>query len=385
MQSNPSTAPKLTKPHGKTQRLTPAGTKRYNRRMRQLCAQQTPGPERVKILNRALGLDWTFAAHFQRAQRCGFSWTSAQRKGRRLTPAEYLPEDQRPACHEDPAWEARNGWADRIVCRECFVILRDGAMDGKDGHLRTIHKWILKEYRQRHPEARIFTFQRVADDSDCGSDVQKLMAEFADQYATPAELAAADKDGKYEDRNDITKYVICRVPRCGLRARSLTKHLRNAHEISGEAVKGYRREHDWAPIHCQEVRAGSSSRNSQRWQALKKAKLAKADEAEQLKLRLQIERGGNDAKITFAVDEIIPQFDRLFSLPEVQKNPRILLQNGWTHPDFSLDMITATAGAVESRTSRENWSKIAAISFIATRNRYERDTVKRSYNRYHAS
>src|ERR1039458_124525 len=97
----------LTYLHGSTLRLTPAGETKLKRRMRQLCAQGTPGPELRKILNQEFDLSWSFSAYFQRAQGWGFTWTAALRAGIRLTPAEFLSEDQQSACYEDPAYDAR--------------------------------------------------------------------------------------------------------------------------------------------------------------------------------------------------------------------------------------------------------------------------------------
>jgi hypothetical protein len=247
-------------------RLAPAAEKRLKRHMRLLCAQQKPGTEITKTLNEEFGLNWSLQAYFQRAQRWDFSWSATPRAGRRLTPAEVLPEDQRSACYEDPAFEARMGITDRVVCRECFSVLRDGAMDGKDGHLRTMHGLTRKKYRLRNPGAPLFTHKRIADQTLV--DVQKLMAERAEEYADPAEFAAARSDPKYDDS---LSFVICRVQRCGFKATSgLPKHLQNVHGVSGkEAVEAYRREYGWPPIFSQRVRKLGSARNSKRWAKLK--------------------------------------------------------------------------------------------------------------------
>jgi hypothetical protein len=262
----------LTKPHGSAIRLTPAGETRLRQRMRRLCAQQTPGPELTEKLNQEFHLNWSLQAYFQRAKVWRFTWTAASRAGRRSTPTEFLPEERREACYKDPAFEAREGITDRVICRECFSVLRDGAMDGKDGHLRTMHRLTRKEYRLRNPGTPLFTRQRMADDS--GADVRKLMAERAEEYASPAEFAAARSDPKYDEK---LAFVICRVARCGFKATAeLADHLRNAHGILGkEALAAYRREHGWCPISSQRARKLSSSRNSKRWAKLK----AKADRA----------------------------------------------------------------------------------------------------------
>ncbi len=206
---------------------------------------------------------------------------------------------------------------------------------------------------------------------------------------------------------------LCPAPNCGSPLRSdntngyCTKHT-HLSEKRRDQNKA------WFALNAPRI----SERSRVKYQATQ-AKLAKADEAEQqlqeaeskvAQLREQLEFAGlfraelqqqlevadkevhrhqaalqgSDAKLALAVDEEIPQFERLFSLAEVKANPRILLRNAWTHPDFSLDMISAAGGAVESRKPAEDWPKIAAISFVATRDHYVRDSVRRGYSRYHS-
>jgi hypothetical protein len=272
--TKPAKKPELTKPHGRSVRLTSAGAPRYKRRLAQLCKTGTPGPEITKRLNQEFELNWTLQAHFQRAKDHGLSWPSAQRKGRRVAPAEYLPENQRESCYQDPAWEARNNWLDRLVCRECFVIMRDGTMHGAR-HLQSMHGLTLEQYRLRHPKAPIFTIERIAKQTEV--DVQQHMREIVDSYATPEELAAAGADPKYEAHNLVEKYVICRIARCGFKATSgVPKHLRNAHGVSGkEAVEAYRRDHGWPQIYSRRELSRSSAHQSERMATLKtEARLA---------------------------------------------------------------------------------------------------------------
>jgi hypothetical protein len=47
--------------------------------------------------------------------------------------------------------------------------------------------------------------------------------------------------------------------------------------------------------------------------------------------RVQSDQQGQDAKIANAVEQAIPQFKWLFSLPEIMRNPRLSLDN-WAHP-----------------------------------------------------
>lgn len=249
------------------------GEARLNQRLAELCAQQTPGPDLVKILNEEFGLGWTFQAFFQLVQRRGLRWTPRARAGRQRPSTECLAEEQRRACYEDPAYEARNGIVDRVICRECFAILRDGAMQshgkhGHSGHVRAIDKMSLKQYRLRNPGARTFTFERIAQ--QLGRGVRELMAKEVEKFATPDERAAAAADPEYEDHKDIKGYVICRVERCGFKSRRLNNHI-YAH---GMKVIEYRREYRWPPVMAREVRDEAAERARQN-------KLAKA-QAEQM-------------------------------------------------------------------------------------------------------
>ena len=217
-----------------------------NQRLRELCAGQVHGTRIREILNRELALDppWTLNAFWGRAKKLGVRWIATPKAGRPIGGAQYLPEDQRQACYQDPAYEARNRISDRIVCRECFQLLKDGSMQaraGNGGHLCALHdKMKLKQYRLRNPGAPIFTCERIAKQE--GRDVAEVIARQADEYATPAELAAAQKDRHWEEINWLD-YVICRVDRCGFKSFArLDKHLHNAHAIS---TKKYRHEWQW--------------------------------------------------------------------------------------------------------------------------------------------
>jgi hypothetical protein len=133
------------------------------------------------------------------------------------------------------------------------MLCRDGAMDGKEGHLWKMHRKILgcddpekivHRYRLRSPGARLFSFQRIANDRS--RDVNELMAEFAELYVTPEVLAAANSDPEYEDKH-MPKYVICRELRCGFKSvGALHGHLESQHDIKD--IDKWRREHNWAPI-----------------------------------------------------------------------------------------------------------------------------------------
>jgi hypothetical protein len=266
----------LTKRHRTTLRLTPAGKVRMARRLRELCAAQLPGTEIRTALNHEFVLNWTLAAYFRLVQHLNLPWIPTPRAGRQKGATEYLPEDQWKLCYEDPAYEARKEIRDRLICRECVrealadptlrvPLLKDGSMQGKGRHLDVIHHMKLKEYQLRNPVARIFTFERIAQQTRV--DVQKLMDDYAKQYATPEELAAAQKDPRYEKRNGISDRVICRKPRCGFKSLGrLDKHFRQAHEMDTEEIEEHRREYHWPPI----MSADDLAKHAEREQASRK-------------------------------------------------------------------------------------------------------------------
>lgn len=265
-------------------RLTPEQSRRLNRRLRKFCAAGMPGTQIHQMINAEMGLDLRFQTIFKRVQNLGLRWTFTPRTGRSRPDTEYLPEEQRAACYADPAWEARNGIADQVICRECFAVFRDGAMDGKNGHLWLIHRDLLgcespEEvrpcYRRRNPGAPLFTSQRIAKQQRVR--VSKLMTAEAELYVTPEELAAADTDPDYEEHNGIKKYVICREPRCGFKSvESLTKHLRSQH---GKTVVQYRREHKLPRITAQDAASDQAKRERRRILVLRTAAQSEAPKA----------------------------------------------------------------------------------------------------------
>ncbi|MCU1271011.1 MAG: hypothetical protein JWN74_2305 [Acidobacteriaceae bacterium] len=221
-----------------------------DQRLRELCLARMPGTQITNTINSEMGLDWTLQAYWGRVRRLELPWNRTEKAGQPHPSTEYLPENKRATCREDPAYEGRNGILDRVICRECFAILRDGAMHGKRGHLWTIHKKMsLETYWRRNPGVRIFTFERIARQAHI--DLDKYVAKEVANYGTPDELKAAQKNPRYEEDNGITQYVICRVERCGFKSICrLAKHLDNAH---GMSTKEYRRDRSWPIMTAEEL------------------------------------------------------------------------------------------------------------------------------------
>ena len=66
----------------------------------------------------------------------------------------YVTPELLEACRLDPAWEARQRMADRVVCRECGAKLQ-APLGGNKGHLWRRHQMTVRAYRAVYPGARI--------------------------------------------------------------------------------------------------------------------------------------------------------------------------------------------------------------------------------------
>ena len=65
----------------------------------------------------------------------------------------YVTPELLDACRLDPAWEARQGMANCIVCRECGAKLLS-PLGGHRGHLWRLHQMTVRAYRAAYPGAR---------------------------------------------------------------------------------------------------------------------------------------------------------------------------------------------------------------------------------------
>ena len=65
----------------------------------------------------------------------------------------YVTPEQLEACRLDPAWEARQGMANCVVCRECGAKVQS-PLGGHRGHLWRLHQMTVRAYRAAYPGAR---------------------------------------------------------------------------------------------------------------------------------------------------------------------------------------------------------------------------------------
>jgi hypothetical protein len=156
---------------------------------------------------------------------------TADRKQQTL--ARLLGLSELPTVEElraDVAWEARHKIADHVGCRVCGVFPKTPLWQR---HLRE-HQMTLAEYHAAYPGARLWSFTYTADanakSGEGSSDVQELMANFADLYFTPEQISEGRRDAKWEKRNGgITDVVMCRI--CGRKIRGwFPTHLELMHQ-----------------------------------------------------------------------------------------------------------------------------------------------------------
>jgi hypothetical protein len=130
----------------------------------------------------------------------------------------------------DPAWEARRGTADRIVCRECGEWKSVLEAPGEHSHLRK-HHMTGDEYRTRWPGARLINFgvsARLAARQGRSKTIRDLMDDFAASYLMPSLHKQCRRDPNWEEKNGIEDIVVCRL--CGRKSRTdLFAHLKKIH------------------------------------------------------------------------------------------------------------------------------------------------------------
>jgi hypothetical protein len=137
----------------------------------------------------------------------------------------------------DPAYEARHGIENRVICRQCGELKSEINANGNHSHLRT-HQMTAEDYQRKFPGARLGSFARSAHQNrrqGGTKTIQVLMAEFAAMYLTPTELKECRRDCEWEERHGITEFVACRL--CGLKSRSdLFLHLKR-HGLTSAAYR----------------------------------------------------------------------------------------------------------------------------------------------------
>jgi predicted RNase H-like nuclease (RuvC/YqgF family) len=100
------------------------------------------------------------------------------------------------------------------------------------------------------------------------------------------------------------------------------------------------------------------------------------EQAKQKRDHLLLQIQGEGAVIRAMVDNAFPKFERLFSLPDIEKNQQVLV-DGWTHPDYSKAEIKAAARAYLQRAPMRMRARIAARWLVSAQTGKEFDTVSR--------
>ncbi len=135
------------------------------------------------------------------------------------TPAEL------EAYRKDPALEARRGIADYVICRVCGRRYYQD-IGGKGDHLWTQHHMSPQTYFEAYPGSRLSTYIRSA--KKLRRDVEDIMAETAERFLTPEELAERRQNPEWEKDHGITECVVCRV--CGRKLEGeLPRHVSDMH------------------------------------------------------------------------------------------------------------------------------------------------------------
>jgi hypothetical protein len=171
---------------------------------------------------------------------------------------QYVTPAELDAARQDPAWEARHGISNRVVCRVCGGIA--SAMSSKArGHLWLRHKMTRREYHLTYPGAVLRTIKSLARLVHC--DVKEMMARIVARYVTPEELRACRQDPEWEKRHNVADVVICRE--CGLKVRGFLsggEHHLNQHDMT---LANYHAKHPGAPwrsLEYAELQRQASSR-----------------------------------------------------------------------------------------------------------------------------
>lgn len=147
------------------------------------------------------------------------------RKLGKRTARKKVTDAELEDCRLDPAWEARQGVANRLVCRNCGEWQADIHQ-----HLRK-EKMLPNEYRRKWPGARLKNFKVSADSAASlgrPKTAQQYMEAFAAKYLTAAELRECRLHPDWEDKHGLD-CIVCR--KCGLKLTGvLSRHLKDMHE-----------------------------------------------------------------------------------------------------------------------------------------------------------
>ena len=163
------------------------------------------------------------------------------RKAGKATPKAVTAEQLKES-RLDPAWEARQGTRNRVVCRKCGA-LKPSLNDSKCNHLLT-HNLTTDEYKSKYPGAPLMSFDIEAShlrwhyrrSSHPTKTGHELMIDCAAKYLTPEELKECRKHSQWEEHHGIKDFVACRL--CGFKCKwRLGDHLMSRHGISSAAYR----------------------------------------------------------------------------------------------------------------------------------------------------
>ena len=151
----------------------------------------------------------------------------------KVRPAPAVIQSQLKQARVDPAYEARNGIENKVICRECGELKSELNANGNHSHLRG-HHMTADDYKSKWPGTRLTSFARSADQNlrQGGTKIiQILMAEFAAVYLKPKDWTEALRDQEWEEHHGITEFVACRL--CPFKSRThLYNHLKTQHGLS---------------------------------------------------------------------------------------------------------------------------------------------------------
>jgi len=386
--------PQLTRRHGKSIRLTPAGEALLNERLVELCAQQTPPLDMARMLNEEFGLSWTLEAYFRRAQRLNlsFPWTSrARARGQISKPSA--------PCFICGRTDYTPGGSRQKTCgdEECQAAL----------HLQHYHPHPLTPERKRE----------ICLDATARRDAlrDKTFPRWNGESPDTVKKANPAYENGEAFKIFAPEFVICRV--CGKLVQSIAAHLspkKNVHP--GIDLEKYKPLYPGAPIYSPKVKKrisdwqiADNKANPQRRASFRAKRKVRADLAFQkasqadevfaekekelaqakqvvIDLTTQVKAlkklaDGQEGEIATAVNDAIPRFQLLFSRSEIDQNPKLLLSN-WQHPDFTWDEMMAARNAYLGRKAKKYWPVLAARWFVALTRKYEIETVRRYHNRH---
>jgi hypothetical protein len=280
-------------------------------------------------------------------------------EGKRATPVQLVD------IGKDPAWEARNGILDCVVCREpeCGWFSSGHSLTT---HLSRCHDLSAKAYRLRHPGAPIESLIELSKAPFMrGQTAEELAKKRAEQYLTPERRDESRKEGLSFELRVKWLGVICR--HCGekLKDNLAASHLNQHGFTKSEYLALYPK----APLRSAKVIADGKRRNEER-QRNAEAAGSLREEVKKLKIEVQ----GQPAIIRADRDALLPRFEKLFTL--VDGGAWNLFGNRPIE-DFAKDEIFAARDAVLKRTTKKNRARKATYILISGRRNMALETIRK--------